>query len=291
MDTSGIHSVNLDYCNCTGLAHLTEQLLRARLYPATVAHPRTAATFDVLKTFQLLSFMSKVSAYEYYHTLARLTDNTGTVEVPVRSHYSCQSDKEMYLYLLQDRYRAFLRMVREWRHIRLLKRRGRGHDPTGVKGTKEGELAVLCPACPYPDINLPPGWENAPPLIRYVRSNYSFVTYKSLTTLFSWLYTLFVAMDANFRLKRLLVSSELRDPGLNHGFAYVVEEVKFKAHLLEYGKKIVDDISTCNNHDALKSASKRGGKGISSSGAGTIECSRHDMKRALAVGDLQKGER
>jgi hypothetical protein len=35
----------------------------------------------------------------------------------------------------------------------------------------------------------------------------------------------------------------------------------------------------------------RGGKGTDASGMGTIECSRHDMKRANAVGDLQKGER
>lgn len=59
------------------------QLLRARLYPATISQPKTAATFDVLKTFQLLSFMSKVSAYEFYHSLARLTDNTGTISPPV----------------------------------------------------------------------------------------------------------------------------------------------------------------------------------------------------------------
>lgn len=53
-------------------------------------------------------------------------------------------------------------MVLEWRHNRMLKRGGRGHHPEGVNGTKEGQLAVLCPACPQPDINLAPGWELAP---------------------------------------------------------------------------------------------------------------------------------
>jgi hypothetical protein len=38
-------------------------------------------------------------------------------------------------------------MVREWWHIWLLKHMGRGHDPLGIKGMKEGECAVLCPAC------------------------------------------------------------------------------------------------------------------------------------------------
>lgn len=98
-------------------------------------------------------------------------------------------------------------------------------------------------------------------------------------------------MDANFRLKRLAVSNDQRDPGLNHGYAYVVEEREFKNYLVEYGDMFPDEVSTCNNHDALKSASSRGGKGISSSGVGTVECARHDMKRPVSVGDLQKGER
>lgn len=53
-------------------------------------------------------------------------------------------------------------MVRMWRHLHLLKRGGRAHDPTGAQGTAPGELAVLCPACPHPNINLPPDWRSAP---------------------------------------------------------------------------------------------------------------------------------
>lgn len=64
-----------------------------------------------------------------------------------------------------------MRMIREWRHLMLLKRSGRGHDPTGVKGTKEGECAVLCPACPQPGRNLPENWEDAPDYKRYVVTN------------------------------------------------------------------------------------------------------------------------
>jgi hypothetical protein len=42
----------------------------------------------------------------------------------------------------------------------MLKRAGRGNDPTGVVGTQEGELTVECPACPHPNKNLPNNWEN-----------------------------------------------------------------------------------------------------------------------------------
>jgi len=89
----------------------------------------------------------------------------------------------------------------------------------------------------------------------------------------------------------LNVSSDKNDPGLNHGYAYIVEESKFKAYLDEYDTEIGEEVSTCNNHDAIKSASMRGGKGTAASGVGTVECIRHDMKRPLSVGDLQKGER
>lgn len=52
-------------------------------------------------------------------------------------------------------------ILREWRHSKMLKRAGRGHDPTGADGTAPGELAVVCRACPIPGINLPKGWQNA----------------------------------------------------------------------------------------------------------------------------------
>ncbi|KAJ7805539.1 hypothetical protein B0H13DRAFT_2244255 [Mycena leptocephala] len=34
---------------------------------------------------------------------------------------------------------------------------------SGAQGTKPGELAIECPACPRPGINLPEGWEDTPP--------------------------------------------------------------------------------------------------------------------------------
>lgn len=53
-------------------------------------------------------------------------------------------------------------MVIEWRNCKTLKRSGRGHDPNGVHSTNDGDLAVLCPACPHPGKNLPDDWETAP---------------------------------------------------------------------------------------------------------------------------------
>lgn len=76
--TNGIHEVGLDYCGCgkSNQRHLI-QLLRSRLFPATVVAPKSAATLDVLDIFDFLSYESKMSPFEFYYSLERLTDNTG----------------------------------------------------------------------------------------------------------------------------------------------------------------------------------------------------------------------
>ncbi|KAF9487062.1 hypothetical protein BDN71DRAFT_1594653 [Pleurotus eryngii] len=247
----GIIVVNLNFCGCSSVSWPT-QLLRAWLFPATTIEPQTVATFKVLKLFQLLMFSSKVSGFEFYQCLSRLMDNLG--DLPT------------------DHYNVFMRIVRQWCHIRAMKRFGRGHDPSGVGGTCEGECAVLCPACPHPGKNLP--------------TNYS-----SLPASQAWIYSLFLAIDANFQLKQLSASNDIRDPGLNRGFAYFVEEKKYKEFLAVTTDLVTTEPSTCSNYDAVKLTNIHGGNGVSASGVGAIECARHDMKRPVSVGDLQLGEK
>ncbi|KAJ7453814.1 hypothetical protein FB451DRAFT_1342514 [Mycena latifolia] len=241
VDTHGVHEVGLDYCGCGGGGLPTVQLLRAQLYPATTTNPRSAATFGVLNRFHLLSFKSKCSVYEFYQSLARETDNMRHKEA-------------------KDRYDEFVRMTREWRHIHMLKRAGRGHDPEGIANTAPGSLALLCPACPHPDKNLPVDYKDAPEEKQF-------------------LYALFLAIDANFRLKRKDVSTEAKDPGLGHGWAFYCEVRKYMEHR-----------SRCVAHDAVDKPDREA-RGTASSGIGAVDCARHNMKRPCAVGDLQLGER
>ncbi|KAJ6591938.1 hypothetical protein B0H10DRAFT_1829715, partial [Mycena sp. CBHHK59/15] len=72
-----IDEVGLDYCNCGTAKPRPIQLLRVRLYPATSTNPRSAATFAALRRFDHMALESKCSAYEFYNSLARETDNTG----------------------------------------------------------------------------------------------------------------------------------------------------------------------------------------------------------------------
>ncbi|KAG1853639.1 hypothetical protein F4604DRAFT_1883371 [Suillus subluteus] len=137
IDTTGIHEVALDFCACGTMQTHVKQLLRARLFPATITEPKTAATFNVLEQYHKLSFESKASAFEFYHGLACLSDN--------------------------DHYATFLCVVHKWRILKLLKHFARGHCPDGVETTEPGQCAVLCPACPQPGKNLPEDWKDSPP--------------------------------------------------------------------------------------------------------------------------------
>ncbi len=119
--------------------------------------------------------------------------------------------------------------------------------------------------------------------------------YLSIWDLFShliysaWLDQLFIAVDANFRLKQLNASSDTQDPGLNAGYTYFVENSAFQKYLQTYGDKLPEEMNTCNNHDTIKLAQLQG-KGTSVSGVGAVVCACHDMRRGLSVADLQKGE-
>ncbi|KAJ7745627.1 hypothetical protein B0H14DRAFT_3514464 [Mycena olivaceomarginata] len=228
---SGIHQVTVDFCGCErrGSAGLPDtQLLRGGWYPASEERPQTCMTFSALDQFHTLTLQAKTTMYDYYLALEKLTSNDG-VKPP-------------------DRYQVFIRICREYRHLMMLKRGGRGHDPEGVKGTKSGELDVRCPACPRPGVNLPPDWESA-----------------------------------------TKEESELKDPGLGTGWAYMLENVEFREFLLTVTDQ--KEMTTCSGLAALDYANTKFSRGYSTTGVGMCVCARHEFIQPNGVGDLQKGER
>ncbi|KAJ6503458.1 hypothetical protein C8R47DRAFT_1250447 [Mycena vitilis] len=255
LDSTGIHTVAVDFCGCehalaAGPPEI--QLLRAGWFPATHERPQTCATFNVLKEFHQDTLQSKMTMYDFYGVLEKLTDNTG-IKPP-------------------DRYHEWIRLCREYRHLALLMRGGRSmaYDFSGVEGTKQGELAIDCPACPRPGINTPEGWENASKEERF-------------------LYTIFLAMDACFRLKRRLISSELKDPDLGSGWAYLLNTMPYR----EYLRGVTDqkEMNSCSGLAALDFANTKFSRGYSTTGVGMGVCARHEFVQANGVGDLQRGER
>jgi hypothetical protein len=85
--TNSIHPVALDYCGCRDehiVGSRRQQLLRRSWYPATHKEPKTCSTIVGLDTFHIMTLQGKVTAYDYYSGLEKLTDNTGLVKVRVR---------------------------------------------------------------------------------------------------------------------------------------------------------------------------------------------------------------
>ncbi|KAJ7817572.1 hypothetical protein B0H13DRAFT_2379555 [Mycena leptocephala] len=253
--SNGIHAVAVDYCGCSQ-AHAAgeriEQTLRRSWYPATNLEPQTCATFRVLETFHIMTLQGKVTTYDFYGGLEKLTDNAG-------------------LGNMKDRYKSFMRIMREWRHLVMLKRAARGNDgKRKVAQTLPGELAVTCPACPQPGVNLPADWESATGEQRF-------------------LYILYIAIDACFRLKRRLVSSEKKDPGLGTGWAYFTEDVPYRKYLMSVTDQ--KEMSTCSGLAALDYANTKFSRGYGSTGVGLGVCARHEFVQKTGAADLQKGER
>ncbi len=64
----------------------------------------------------------------------------------------------------------------------------------------------------------------------------------------------------------------------------------FRKHVKEYGSRLPYDPSDCNQHDAVKSATRRRGQGLATSGIATVDCARHDCKNPSSVTILDVGE-
>ncbi|KAG6806793.1 hypothetical protein H0H92_010028 [Tricholoma furcatifolium] len=143
-----------------------------------------------------MNLQGKLSGFDFYKSLELLTDATRLTKVP-------------------DRLGSFMIMAREWRHLKAAKRSGCVYSGLSIKDSAPGSFAIECRACPVPSINLPPGWESAPPES-------------------SWLYQLLLSQDANFRLKNRLRSSSEKDPSLQPGFAYFVADEAYLTHLAKY---------------------------------------------------------
>ncbi|KAJ7178448.1 hypothetical protein C8R43DRAFT_1084402 [Mycena crocata] len=251
LHNNGIHTLDIDFCGCPGAPSDVDQLMNIGWYPATWKSPATVATLSLLRRFHKLNLQARLPAYDFYNTLVLLTNAAGLKKVP-------------------NRLPQFMAMIREYRHLEMCIHAGRLHAPDGITGTKPGELAVHCRACPQPGVNLPEGWENAPPEV-------------------AWIYRLLLSEDANFKMKGRDRSSRAKDPTLGPGWAYMVASDAYLKYLVDHFHQ--DEISHCVSFAALWSANNKRAKGLRASGVGSVSCSRHEIFRPLGTGDLQKGER
>ncbi|KAF7972068.1 hypothetical protein HWV62_19137 [Athelia sp. TMB] len=266
LHTNGIHQLAVDFCGCFPTVEYRVQCMRQSWWPASTEKPRSAATFTALKQFQTLSLQGKLAVYDYYKSLELITDGSSLQSMPVS--FPALPDYLQFAHISKFRLAQLSLMVREYRHIVMLARGGRGHDPAGIMATKPGEIAVHCRICPQPGINLPEGWE------------------KDVEN--GWLYALIIGMDACFRLQNRSRSSDAKDPTLGPGWATFIDDAPYHEHLKNYIHK--DEISSCAGFAAIFLANLKRTTAVRTTGVGGVICSRHDLWRPNGLGDLQKGE-
>ncbi|KAG2126562.1 uncharacterized protein EDB93DRAFT_1243825 [Suillus bovinus] len=177
----GVFSHNVVWCSCPGSSrsqHL--QLLKTGLFPASTTRPRTAFTFEVLDLFLIDALECKTSASSFFEKLRRMANNSFLDKVP-------------------NRYRELMRVSRLWRDLMSRKWFGFGHNKEKIP--YKSDLALFCPACPQPGINLATDWRD-----KYV-------------------------VDGNFTTQHMIMKQPLLDISLSDGLRYMVTEQEYQTHL------------------------------------------------------------
>ena len=117
-----------------------------------------------------------------------------------------------------------------WRDLKAQINSGLGHE--AKKDLQPGALAIFCPACPQPEVNLPQGWESDP---RRYQLYLMFIIIMLITS--RWLYTRSIVIDGNFSAEHLKMKQPEGDIALSPGGRYMVEPKRYELHL-RTGKEI-----------------------------------------------------
>ncbi|KAI6014642.1 hypothetical protein EDC04DRAFT_2953252 [Pisolithus marmoratus] len=108
----------------------------------------------------------------------------------------------------RDRYRELMRVSQLWRDLKHRKWFGFWHDMEQDPG--DGGLALFCPACPQPGVNLPAAWK---------------VHYDRDTMMRQYV------IDGNFTAQHMKMNKPELDVALSDGKGYMVAEVPYQSHL------------------------------------------------------------
>jgi hypothetical protein len=91
IDVTGIHNVAVQFCECDSRVKHRQQLMRACWWPATARDPSTCATFGVLRLFQNVNSLGKISSFHFLRSLELLSNADGLNPLPVNfGHSRCR---------------------------------------------------------------------------------------------------------------------------------------------------------------------------------------------------------
>ncbi|TFK58036.1 hypothetical protein BDN72DRAFT_782600, partial [Pluteus cervinus] len=134
--TNGIHSIFATFCGCPKPEPDYIQLVKGRLFPATINRPDSVLTFAFLEDLHTHVLTSKKSVFDHHSAIQRLTNAVAPDTVP-------------------NRYPECGRALRLWRTLTSTRRSGQAHHISPFLPSRlPNSLAVRCAACPEIDFNV-----------------------------------------------------------------------------------------------------------------------------------------
>lgn len=182
---------------------------------------------------------------------------------------------------MKNRYVELIRVNRQMRKLQVSKQFGSVY----CDSLPPGNLAIFCPACPQPGINLPPHWEDLP----------------------SWITRRTIAVDGNFHADHIKMRRPDLDVMLTDGQGFMVEDGRYKEYLsvakepryvsilmhFDFFSFIYQSKQkpSCRNHRAITAANSNNRRNLDATGVVASCCARHGCFIPTSVCDMQKGER
>ncbi|KAH6894792.1 hypothetical protein BKA70DRAFT_1117388 [Coprinopsis sp. MPI-PUGE-AT-0042] len=234
VDTNGIHSTRLRFCACDGCPSPADQLLQARLFPATFQDPRTAFTFSVLKAYEAHHLESAESAYSFVTAPRHLTD-------------------PLFYDDVADPYDQFRDVVKMWKLVKTEQRLGHQHGIDEVASSRPpGSLLVRCPACPELGVN----------------TDGTVYAEEGL----GHLHQIRLTADGNFRQNHLAKNTEKTSTSFFEGRGYFPDTEEYNAHIKSPSNNKEGDKTDCAFLKAANKQDKKKFIGCDISGVLNIQC-------------------
>ncbi|KAL0058117.1 hypothetical protein AAF712_015211 [Marasmius tenuissimus] len=253
VDCNGIHTAKVEYCQCPNAPNRFQQLLEARLFPASVDKPETTFTFELLKDNHLHGLSSKKTSHDFMYALRMKTDNAFPEYVKNPIH-------------------EFNRVARLWRTLLIVKRCGGWHGlDSHFPLRKGGCLAFPCFACPEPGFNVGESWSEE----------------EDVDEEFLHLASAFWSIDGHFGLRRRKRIEDPDDVSLLEGRAMFPKDDWFNGMLAKHGKRSPEK-SSCSKFKAVELQNRLKFKGCVISGVVAVQCARHGI--FMSATDLSLGE-
>ncbi|KAI9430336.1 hypothetical protein H4582DRAFT_2063950 [Lactarius indigo] len=247
VNQTGVFDMDVLFCICPNAGADDEQLLQAGIFPSTFKQIETAFTFSVLDDFLADNLECKTTAQQYYSKLQSITNRMFPDHVP-------------------NLYKQLLRASRQWRDLRNRIQNGLGHLQVGDPAN-DGSMAIFCPACPQPGINLPDDWKD----------RYNDEPNQLIRTFI---------MDGNFSAEHMRCRTGEADVPLSAGMAFMANPNSYKAHL--HSGQEISQPSTCNTYRAIEQANSSRPH-LDVTGIRATACC-HGFFVPTSVVDFQKGE-